>query len=88
MCVGRGWGASCAGAPGVGMATVVISHTAHAFPFGQLDVVAGEQVEVVERFDSGWWEVKKADGAHQSSALPPGLWCGRGACSGASVGAG
>eukprot|EP01044_Picomonas_judraskeda_P008151 COSAG03_NODE_914_length_5353_cov_33.767606_5_plen_62_part_00 len=44
------------------MATVLIAHTAHAFPSRQLSVSAGEKVQVVERYDSGWWEVRTADG--------------------------
>eukprot|EP01043_Picozoa_sp_COSAG02_P069261 COSAG02_NODE_11798_length_1652_cov_1.098519_1_plen_54_part_00 len=39
---------------------VVIAHVAHPFPSRQLDVLAGEQVDVVERYDSGWWEVRTA----------------------------
>lgn len=46
----------------VTMASVAIAHKAHPFPSRQIDVQVGEEVEVVERFDSGWWEVRTADG--------------------------
>ena len=44
-------------------ATITHAHTPSAFPFRQLQCRVGEQVNVVERFDTGWWEVRKADGA-------------------------
>jgi NADH:ubiquinone oxidoreductase subunit 6 (subunit J) len=43
-------------------ATVIIAHAAHAFPSRQVSVESGEQVEILERFDSGWWDIRKADG--------------------------
>ena len=48
-------------------ARCVIGHRSHPFPRGQVDVQVGEELQVLERYESGWWEVRPSARRHNEA---------------------